>query len=348
MKKAVKLILDVFILLLIVVLAVVIILPQQKKMKEQLKFRNSRSNMYSVREAIEYYIFLESSVEWDPVRNSWDFHFNYPRSLEDIKANINENIKNPYTNSEANINVFLAESTLVENNIILNVIWDTTNSGQWIFESSQEIHDLWTQSGLEGIPSMLDDSILLTFIPFTGKILYKAWESEEQTPNILFTFENNTLKYSENEPPENEDELAGWLFNKTISDIVINNLPTLPDSIENIGTITYKFIWANPPEVTQNRRTRKPEERDSLEVEKPYILYSFYKYPENSFKPSYLVKEDDSDTCWLAQQSGTPGDISLYIAPPKYCMITFGEEGTPVLWEDPGKHKHLLTLWRPE
>jgi len=348
MKKVVKIVLDVVILSLIVLLAVVIILPQRKMMKEQLKFRNSRSNMYTVREAVEYYIFSESSVQWDPERNSWDFDFNYPKSIEDIESNIQENLENPYNNEKANINVFLAESTLVEDNIILEVFWDTTNSGQWAFNSSQEIHDLWIQAGFEGIPYSLDDSIIITFIPATNRILYKAWESEDPTPNIHFIFEGNTFIFSETEPPENEDELAGWLFNKTISDIVINNLPPLPEDIENIGTITYKFIWPDPPELVQNRRTRKPELRDSLEVEKPTIQYSFYSYPENSFKPSYLVKEDDSDTCWLAQQEGTPGDIALYIAPPKYCLITYSENGKPVLWEDPGKHKHLLTLWRPE
>lgn len=349
MNKTLKILLDLLIVLLVVILVVIVVLPQQKAMKEELKYRQSRTNLYSVRAAIECYIFQNSDVKWDQERNSWSYEILYPECKDDIEKHMIREIINPFGDGNAALNVFFAESSLVENTLEMNIVWDSTEGGQWFFVSSERVLDLWEQSGSEGMPHLMDDTIIISINPADMKIKYEAWESEEKTPSLVFVYiENIGLVYNDTIPPEDETEFISWLFNYTIADYLLAHLPELPENINDFGEITIKYIWPNPPDLPVTRRRREPDSRDSLEVERPYIIYSMWEYPENSFKPSYISKEDDSDTTWIAQQSGKPGEVALYMAPPKYCLIAFGDDGTPLLWEDPGNNKHLLNLWPPD
>lgn len=347
MSKTVRVLLDILIIVMAIVLVAIIILPQQKEMKEELKFRRARTNLYTVRAGIERYIFQHSSVNWDPVRHSWSYDISYPTSLEEVTDNIRGVLINPYNEEQADLTIFVAESSLVEGEYPVEVYWDTADAGQWMYSPDPEIAQLWEQSGLEGIPGVLDDSVIISYDPALSKITYSAWESDEKTPNLEFTItENSTLLYLDTVPPEDQAEFSGWLFNTTIASYLVDNIPELPQNFANLGSVKIKFVWPNPPDPEMRRRRMVP--RDSAEVEKPYVMISYYEYPLGSFKPAYLVKEDDSDSSWLAQQRGDPGDIALYIAPPKYCLITFDPEGIPVMWLDPGDNKHLLNLWPPE
>lgn len=350
MGKAYKLLLDLAIVILGVMLVLVLVFPQQKALRAEMKFRESRTNLYTVRKAVEHFMYAKSVSFWDEEKKSWIYTSELPESVDDFSQYINGGIQNPFNQGTSEIMLYKAESTGVENRLPLPVVWDTTDGGMWVIETPQEIISMWERAGLEtNVPRFLDDSTVVSVDPSSGRVRYDAWESGDKTPSLLFSMTpDKKIVHIDTIPPESEDQFSGWLYNYTVASYVLSNQPEIPGNFERTGTILLKYVWPNPPELETRRGQRRPTLRDSADVEKPYLQYTYYEYPENSFKPSFIDKDDDSDTSWIANRTSNPGDVAVFILPPRYCMISFGADGKPVVWEDPGKHKHILILWQTD
>ncbi|MBN1149711.1 hypothetical protein JXA84_00635 [candidate division WOR-3 bacterium] len=350
MGKAYKILLDITIVILGILLVFVLVFPQQKALRAEMKFREARTNLYTVRKAIEKFMYEKSESYWDETKGSWVYSSQLPESKDDIISFISPSLSNPFSQRTAEIQLIKAESSLVETRQPLPVRWDTADGGQWVYDPSEEVLSLWRQAGNEqNMPKVLDDSIIISIDPSTQRVRYDAWEGGDKTPSLSLSLSaDRSIFYLDTIPPESQDEFSGWLFNFTIADYLVSNRPQLPSNFESIGAIKINYVWPDPPELETRRGQRKPDPRDSVEVEKPFISYSYYEYSQNSFKPSFIDKDDDSDTSWIAGRTSNPGDIQVYVLPPKYCIIAFGEDGKPITWEDPGKHKHVLILWQAD
>ncbi|MBN1620642.1 hypothetical protein JW890_07955 [candidate division WOR-3 bacterium] len=350
MGKAYRLLLDLAIVILGLLLVLVLVFPQQKALRAEMKFRQSRSNLYTVRKAVERFMYEKSVSHWDESKKSWIYTSELPSSIEDFRQYVVPGIQNPFTQGTSQIHVFKAESSAVEVNLPLPVVWDTAGGGMWVMETPSEVYLMWEKAGLEdNVPRVLDDSTLIFIDPSTGRVRYDAWESGDKTPSLTLSITpEKKIFHLDTVPPEEEDKFSGWLYNYTVASYILSNHPELPIEDERTGSIYIKFIWPDPPELQVSRGQRRPTPRDSLVVEKPYISFSYYEYAENSFKPSFISKDDDSDTSWIAGRTQNPGDVALFILPPKYCLVSFGADGKPVFWEDPGKKRHVLIVWQTD